>query len=786
MNIKNMNKKTIFLIMMQSVFIVTVSLFLFSGCTDTIEGEVNENLKPVIQFVNIPPDGQQFSRNPEVYWIGTDPDGLIDFYRYHIALESEVGTELADVKAYSATISDIVFDTTYWLYCDTMVDLGCTDSTKVTALDDYDTLHVAIISDWIQINIDQNISDPHTTNIIPLTADTLNPVSNPIPQYVFLQAFDREGKGSDIKWRLFSRNDNPPETKIFSIGNDTPYVNTNLVDDEKAGVITGVRLHWEGSDRKDYDEIGLTPPPFDYEWRLYGPYMKNVVDSIKDFLVEEVFVTEDAQVLYLDDYYKTCVTVEVDTIIDGEPTTLPVEVCDSIQFDSTFFADFTSSPYYTKQALLDVGDSLIDGNLSQSSYNGVDEWVQNKYDTLFNVYRGEAPDTTVEMNYIFWVRARDDAFVKDLVPEFVTFPVINPMYERDIAVIDFTGGSSITSNHAKYKHIDTAKAFWYNIIHNWGAETNQDIIFDTTAFTYAEADSQQAGKTGIDYIHTPRYSAGIPLRILLKHKVLILYNENYERSGFAEANSVKYTEILSALDAKINVWAAWRNPLNVDKNGLLFQIVYAPPDYVTYFGVHLMTYSNWFANSFNPRFHPDDLFRNEDFIGAYSIDETEWPPIDIDTALLHTRLSWHPDDEYPVSKFKPWVQWEDSLAALPEVNWAARSFGTEIMYLYKSKYGANHPTGLEYEGSPVGHRFESNLFRTVHFNFTLLTMDSLQAQEISNSVLNWLYDPTLGQTAYSENRYEDAAVRISIDEARQRYDERLIEQAERRLRNSTE
>ncbi len=58
------NKTTVMMILM--LFIVTVSMSLFSGCTDTIDGNVNANLKPIVQFVNIPPEGQQFSRNPEI------------------------------------------------------------------------------------------------------------------------------------------------------------------------------------------------------------------------------------------------------------------------------------------------------------------------------------------------------------------------------------------------------------------------------------------------------------------------------------------------------------------------------------------------------------------------------------------------------------------------------------------------------------------------------------------------------------------------------------------------
>ncbi len=729
------NKTTVTMILI--LFVVTVSMSLFSGCTDTINGDTNTNLKPVVQFVNIPPEGQQFSRNPQIFWMGNDPDGLIDYYRYYIAVKSEVDAA-GGPSVYSATIAD---------------------------------------EDWTQIDISQAESDPHTANVLPLTADTINPIENPIDQYIFLQAFDQENLGSDIMFRLFSRIDNPPETQILDIANSIPFVNSVF----EGGVVTGVRLRWRGSDQKDYGDVGLTPPPFDFEWRLYGPFPDSTLDLINNTLIEKVFVTEDARVMHEGDEFITCSSIDIDTVINGDTTTIPVEVCDTIHFDAAFMDTAQSTAFYTRDSILNVDSTLLSSKLVTGSFNGVDPWVQNSADTIYNVFRNGAPDTTIEMGFIFWIRSRDDALVKDLTPAFISFPVINPKYERDIAVVDFTAVGSIAQNHDRYIHIDTAKAFWYNIITRWGDSSSYNILFDTAFFT-VEENPALALKTGIDYIHAVRYNDGIPLKILLQHKLLILYNENFDKSGFADANRVKYPEILSAMDAGINVWAAWRNPLNVASSDPAFQTIKAPLEYTRYFGVLMMTYSSWFANAFDPTILPANMTRNEDFVGTYSIDESQWPNLVIDTALLHSRLNWH---EYNSSPFKPWIKWEDSLAALPEVNWAARGFGTEVMYLYKSKYGGggNDPNGYEYEGSPVGHRFQSSLFRTVHFNFTLLTIDSLQAQGISNNVLDWLYDPTLSGSVVQDNRYEDALYKISIEDARNNYDERLIEQSLLRQEN---
>ena len=734
-----MKNKKINSILLYLLSLVVLSLFVLNGCSDTIKGEKTTNMKPIVQFVNIPPEGEQFSRNPEVYWIGSDPDGLVDYYRYHIGIYDEV-VAAGGIDAYLQTLN---------------------------------------ASDWTQIDINHNESNPYTTNVLPLTADTLNPVSNPVGQYIFLQAFDLEDLGSDVAARLFNRNDNPPETQILDISSQVPFVNSIF----EGGIVTGCRFSWRGFDVKDYDEIGLTPPPFDFEWRLFGPFSKTTLAKINDSLTETVIVTDDAQLLHQGDLLIQCQSTQVDTIINSIPTTITVEVCDTTLLDSAFFKNKPASVFYSFHTILHVEDTTISSKLVTSSFNGVDEWVQDTRDTLFNVYKNFSSDTTVEYSFIFWIRSRDDAFVKDLTPAFVSFPVINPKYERSIAVIDFTPLKT-SENYVQYPHIDTAKSFWHNLIHRWAAANRPNdtsFKFDTSVFTFAQVgNTREAGKTGIDYIITTRYPNGIPIKYLLKHKLLILYNDSHEASGFIQ-NTVQFPEILSAMDAGINVWATWRNPLLVNATQPTFiPALPASSQYSRYFGVLSMSYTGWYANANLGFPFVDSAFKSnrvEDFKGTYSIDESTWPSLDIDTSLLHTRYLWRDDiTQYPYSQ--PWFHWIDTIAALPEVNWASRAPGTEVMYLYKSVYGADDQFG--YEGAPVGHRFESNLFKTVHFNFTLLAIDSLQAQSISNSVLNWLYNENLNSSSVKENRYPNARNQFSIEEARRQYELRLIDQAQLR------
>ncbi len=351
-------------------------------------------------------------------------------------------------------------------------------------------------------------------------------------------------------------------------------------------------------------------------------------------------------------------------------------------------------------------------------------------------------------------------------------------------MIDFTPTpANAQENHAQYISLELAKGFWYDLIHEWGAtRPSGTVLFDTSFFTASEVTyDAEIGVSGIDYIIARKYFGvnGIPIKYLLKHKVLILYNESFKSSGFVDVGGVSYPEILTAMDAGINVWANWRNAGPVQPGSVTSVDISASFDFRLYFGVMGWTYSAWFGKAFEPFVPPELMKRNEDFVGTYSINEAAWPSLDIDTSFLHTRLGWHTTLTFLDTFFyEPSLGWRDTIAAVPEVNWCSRAPGTEVMYLYKSKYGPGFED--DYEGAPVGHRLESNFFRSVHFNFTMLTIEELQAQKITNSVLDWLYETALNSSTVQENRYEDAPNKISLDDARSRYEQRMIDQAEER------
>ncbi|MFH1373494.1 MAG: hypothetical protein ABII79_06860 [bacterium] len=702
------------------------AIMYLAGCTETLEGVTFQNQKPVVEFVNIPLEGQRFSRNPVVYWFGSDPDGLIDYYRYHVVTVNRVG---------------------------------------FTAPEDYiDTLND---SEWTIIDVDPAESDPHTENTIMLAADPNDPVNSFVSQWVFLQAFDMEGLGSDIVFRLFSRNDHPPESEMQrqAYRHYLPFVNGT-----SESIVAGVRLFWYGTDRIDYPEGDW--PPLEYEWRMYGPYPDSLYTALIDSFVKPVLVTIDGFLYDYEDTVEHCdttfgdsVTIACDTIAVADIVSGAVEL--------PAWASITSKLYIDAPGFRD--DTVNFNRLVDSSFDSTRNttWVLTDSVTLYDVFRNHVPTETVEEHFVFWMRCRDDAFVADLVPAFDTFTVIEPRKERAIVVVDLSHGGGLSGTRAI--HLDTCKAFWRKSINRWIDQGPTGVEYDDVFM----------GTTGIfrglapDYVNVLIVN-DVPLKTLLQHKIMILYDDNITNTRFMSHSD----NIYKAIDAGVNVWATWRAATFGSPGDGPNWHVNPGFDYMYYFGVIGTVYSGWFclATACHPAstcnqmgLEPD---RVEDFNGAYALDSINWPNLTIDTNLLKKRYLW---SGWPCE-----TGYRSEHPGLPEVDWSMRTTLTEPLYLYKSSYTespgqpANHPRGGNYnmEGKPVGIRLPTSAFRTVHFNFTPLAIDSLQMQMVVNNVLDWLYEGYASPVA-DGMRYPDAPTKISTSDARERYwrrcDERALE-----------
>ncbi|MGH8015982.1 MAG: hypothetical protein ACREBV_07315, partial [Candidatus Zixiibacteriota bacterium] len=407
------------------VILAPFSLSLFSGCANKLQGDQMQNLAPEVGFINSPPESTVFSRNSVIYWWGTDKDGIIAYFRYHVATVAELGTTPPDQY-----IANLAAD------------------------------------QWEIVNVDIVDADPGTDRIIKMSADLNDPVNSYVLQYVFLQAFDEEGAASSIIWRLYGRNDNPPNTIIFNPV-DQPFVNSVL----PGGVITGVKMSWQGTDPIDYP---TDPPAFDFHYRLYGPFDSAQNAYIKTNYFTKRYVTADGRVFKIGDVivfcndsagvscaqankpaWASCSVTVVDTIVDSSQVPYDTILDTNRICWGTVTLTVTTDAFGGLQDYFDVDNpnyqSAYPDNMyrvfesrdpSKSASDSSRMWVARTADTIFNVF-GKFPlagpaDTTIEQDFIFWCRSRDDALVPDLIPGFRSIRVINPRYERGVLIVDMT------------------------------------------------------------------------------------------------------------------------------------------------------------------------------------------------------------------------------------------------------------------------------------------------------------------------------------------------------------
>ncbi len=771
-------KQTLLILAITATSIIVGSLFM-AGCTDPLSGDVNANLRPIVTFTNVPPGAweeefwtidsitgdtigtepdsvlthyTQFSRNPFVYWKGTDRDGQIDFYRYRVI----TALELEDLgMAIDEYIQWLENQAETWPEFDTIVN-----ETLSLEPDTVIDLRVDTNSVWTKyLDVVPASGDPKTTEVVKLKAFNDDPVNIYMVQYVLVQAVDEEGLGSELAIRAFSRNDNPPNTQ-FQLAVDTtaPFINSKT-----EGRVSGVALAWRAED-PDYP-AGTNAPPFDYRWVMYGPYEDfkdgdSTYRTLANNYIYRVFVSSDAKIykegetiVVCDTAFETGGTVTCDTILvlETNPAMADIRGSWSTKFD-------------IEQLAADDPEGPEGNGLNRVVYES-NGWSNDSSATLFNVYQHYqwpvGGDTTVEMNFLFWVDSKDDAGVQDPVPLFTKIRVIDPKHERAVLVLDFSGGAS-TFNGPVYDVVSDkfgrTRRMWKDIIDHWGQanvpEWNQGgESFDIKMLAHNSGAPDYFIVKGATYLP-------LPIVELLKHNVIIMYND-----AVNAADHTTFEPVFRAIDVGTNVWALMRSPVLLS-NPATQDIIDTPvvqfnADYAFYFAASSVSFQGWLAYLFHD---PEDPFtspvRIEDFIYADPVsDEFSWsgylwPRLDIDTALLHANYNWLPAANPPDG----WdYQWDPNFAALPEVNWMSfrRRFherGTDVeaepLYLYGSKYGdGTIPNGWKtFQGSPVAHRVKADYFRTVHMSFTPLAMNRDDFKIVADSMLNFLYVPRVAGT----------------------------------------
>lgn len=530
----------------------------------------------------------------------------------------------------------------------------------------------------------------------------------------------------------------PPETRITGTTGTVPFINAVAPD----APTSGLYMSWIGQDLVDHPYY---PPGFDFEYRLYGPYTEDQLIQVRNSFMPVVFQTADGDIL------RTGLppdTIRCDTVPDGsgQDTVICLTLgthhifcdttwdggvreitCDTVLIDTL---DHSTS-YLRMDTLFDVTASAFvsDPQLNRvvaASSGPAGPWTWQTSDTLYNLFACCPSDTTRQMKFVFWVRTRDplDSALYDPTPDFCILEVIDPKFEREILIVDWTTQAS--ENRALWVYL---APFWNDAVAAWGLSRGLTDVMDFTPER--------------DVVHVSGLSQGYPLlRLALRYKVVISLQDAAASGGWSVSSSPRQ-QIFASIASGVNAWVAARVPLGIHSFGAPAGSSLAPQDYAYIFGMVRSVYSGW-SQGF---FVDDDGYgfgrpRIEDFVGAWSEAPAGWPDLTVDTARLHNRYDWQGSLEPPLFPFYPYLP---DIGALPEVGWSEPAPDAEVMYRYRSLYGPIHPIypELSFDGFPVMHRIDRGTFRTVHANFTPLSLESTCAQGVIDAVLDWLLLPRL-------------------------------------------
>jgi len=323
-----------------ALLLLAASMLLWA-CSTKPTNDPPVNQKPVVEIVNIPPTNSHFTQSPVINWYGTDSDGFIVQYEYAVVPFTDIPSSV--------------------------------DTTSVEALAQFAQDEIKYVGDgdcypacWTVI--DARNSDSPTRQRVELVAGA-NPADT-VKQYFFVRAVDDDSARSDIRVRVYSRNNNPPNTVIKTTPDAAGYYDLS----EKTATYIGIMFEWTGEDKIDFPSEA-DKPTFEYFYQLFGPYNAGELpyDSTGEFVEGYAFDTLDAVASHL-------VTQSIDS------TTGEVWVSNT---DAYFY----------------------------------DLW-RNAGDV----------DTSRVGDFVLKVTARDDAAVSDVSPAYKVFRAINPQFENDVLV----------------------------------------------------------------------------------------------------------------------------------------------------------------------------------------------------------------------------------------------------------------------------------------------------------------------------------------------------------------
>ncbi|MFH1699896.1 MAG: hypothetical protein ABIE07_04840 [Candidatus Zixiibacteriota bacterium] len=661
---------------------IVLALIINIGCSPDRTGTATPNSAPQVFIVNTPPDSAQFSRNPELNWYATDIDGYIAFFRFAVIIDTNLilnGQLVApEIFIEQATDADFGWDT-------------------------------------LEVTLDR----PQSTATIRLYGDTLDPVNVFTKQYFFVQAEDDQGALSEIQYRMYSRNNNYPNTHI---GGGTTFI--NAIDANSPA--PGVRMSWWGADSTDW---GRADPPLEYEWRLYGPF--DVNDDVIVNLVEENCTYDPTTNSYIN-----CEEVHVLDL-----TTIP----DTIYVN----VGTAQNPQYIGKA-----QPVIRSRGPNYAIDKSDVWVTDRETRLYNVFEGLDLALSNRFKFIFWVRCRDDGFVPDPSPSFGQFYLYEAKFERNVLLFDESGYTS-TDGRWHPKAMDTTKAVYYNLIQNAGFTS-----FDTLQSGKDFFNRSAYGGPTLNYIGVKKPN----LVDLLSHKIIV-YNADYASGGLDESGAGALNGnggfgIYFALDMGASGVVFARNIGNVPEGESEPYARYEMSlNFRQRFGIIATNIEPWLYYVVSRDYIMNPLF-TEEFIGVYS-NHGDYPSIDLSYGEGSLQ-----DKRYLRWLFSP----NYILDGSPEIGVCEKTQYAAPLYLYLSKYGDES----RFHGKVCAVRQQIGDMRTAAFLFTPLAMDPEPMQETFSTTMDWLYEKfAADESATSQSSSGPQSSYSDIAERRERINQFL-------------
>jgi len=615
--------------------LLLISIFyLFGGCSKDIKGPERLNVPPTVQFVNIPVERARFSTDTTIYWYGTDIDGFISTYRYAVVESSVVGDP------------------------ETFLSQDRTDF-NVTASDSVS---------WVEIDV--TLQNTGTNDRVRMSADISDPVRKYVASYVFLQGIDNMGAKSEIVYRSFLKNNHFPNTAIGVNPINEPYINATSTN----GILEGVTVAFSGTDPIDH-RLG-DEPPFEYRWKLFGPFSDSLLQVIRTQYIDSVFQDNFGDLYRVGDTLK--VYLGLDTTIDSSvtpPDTTIDSAFNPIPVVKIKGANQFGTWNYTILGINPSLDSMVIDSSNYSKFDSLtlfDNMLVDSSDfsyateaNIYDIYRlqqlSPEADTTRLMNFVIWAQCRDDAKTPDKIPDFKFFSAIEPKYERDAIVVDMNRYfESVGWNYPVYpraspfadiyypQYVDsfTVRNVYGGYINRWkpGSFDAVNVLTDIRR-NGVLIEYQKYGATEDYYapikLNASSTTIGLTLREILKHKVVIMVKD--ETDGSLDLESIEGSFIFDALNAGISCWGMARagaGPGFFAEGG----VPVMSDLYTQYFGIEEFHTDDWQRRTQNGLASNGLVFqpRIEDFVGAGAIQggNFDLPDLSIDTVLLENRYLW--------------------------------------------------------------------------------------------------------------------------------------------------